>query len=220
MLVVLAGCTSSAQQAPPLAPLIAALEGESREVQIAAIGALSRMGPAAKEAVEPLSKLVLSSRSEVSQPAAAALSRIDTHALVALLMPRLESPDEKVKAQAVKALEYVGPGAAPFAPALTVVVRTAEEPWTRAAAANGLGQMGALAADAVPTLIEGLRHRTEFVRRYCAKGLGNIGAKAVSAIPALQEAAAQEGDPRFAEWAREALEKIRKASAGSAKSDG
>jgi HEAT repeat protein len=90
-------------------------------------------------------------------------------------------------------------------------VRTAQDGWTRAAAANGLGQMGGLAAEAVPTLIEGLQHPTEHVRRYCAKGLGNIGAKAAAAIPELEKGAQKEGDGRFVAWAREALEKIKKA---------
>lgn len=222
VLAAFAGCSSPAGEFPPVPPLIAALEGDSRETQLAAMGALGRMGAAAKDAVPALSKLALSPEWRVSQPAAAALAKVDVAALVALLMPRLESPDEEVKAQAVKALEYVGPGAAPFVPALANIVRTAEDGWTRAAAANGLGQMGALAAEAVPTLIEGLQHPTEHARRYCAKGLGNIGAKAAAAIPDLERAAAKEADSRFAVEAREALEKIRKAlaEAGSPKPGG
>ena len=58
---------------------------------------------------------------------------------------------------------------------------------TRAAAADTLGNLGALAEEAVPGLIQGLRDESLWVRRNAAEALGTIAAPAEDIVPALMQ---------------------------------
>ena len=54
-------------------------------------------------------------------------------------------------------------------------------------AAKTLARFGALAADAVPALIEALGHKNKTLRKNAVKALGKIGPAAKAALPALEE---------------------------------
>jgi len=54
-------------------------------------------------------------------------------------------------------------------------------------AMTAAGNIGPAAKDAVPYMIQGLRHPDSYVRQESIRALGRIGPSAVAAVPALEE---------------------------------
>lgn len=188
---------------------LAAASGETTATRAAAIGKLGELGANATNAVAALSKLVLDADKHIGQPAARALLAVDSDAAVHVLSPMLADVECDLNTRAVIAVEYAGPPAIVFVPLLVDVLNGSPNSWTRAAAANGIGQVGPTAVEAVPDLVCGLTNKVEHVRRYCAKALGNIGPAAALAITALEQASRKTDDRRFCSEAVIALKKVR-----------
>src|SRR5206468_8744256 len=100
------------------------------------------------------------------------------------------------RAPAAEALVRIDPKTAPDAArALAAGVKdTTQAIPERRMQMQTLGAMGALAADAAPTLVELLGHKDGFLRRDAAVTLGQIGPAAVKTMPALK-AALEDADP-------------------------
>ena len=82
-----------------------------------------------------------------------------------------------------QALTEVGQSSVP-----ALISALSEASWpTRAAAADTLGNLGALAEEAVPGLIQGLRDESSWVRRNAAEALGTIAEPAEDIVPALTQ---------------------------------
>lgn len=116
---------------------------------------------------------------------------------MAQLVPKLlEDPDEDVRYEAAKALEELGPlaGAEPdhgiFKPTAVLLGKALfdKSPKVRVKAFDALGQMGKLAAPAVPDIIKALKSEDVVIRRRAASLLGVIGPGAEKAVPDLIKA--------------------------------
>jgi HEAT repeat protein len=191
------------------------LAGTQPAERIAAADALGQLGPAAAEAYEPLADHLDSPVKELRSPVARAMLRVDRDRALKYFRTVLTGDDPEARQVAVKALEYVGPAAAALLPELIHAMSNADDRWVRAAAANGMGSMGAAAATAVPALRKALNDPAECVRRYAAKALGNIGAPAAPALEdlrKLEKRARVEKNRRCIAWTRGAIAKIRHAT--------
>ncbi len=112
---------------------------------------------------------------------------------------QLQSPNEKDRYRAAKAL---GSGRIPAEHAVPALVSAVlnDDKWTvRAAAAASLGSFPSRAQDGVPALIRALSDEDREVRREAARAIVSIGP---SAIPALEEAVKSSDGPARREVAK------------------
>lgn len=179
-----------------------------------ALRALERLGSKADAAVaklagalaEPLPEgLPAEALLQLGRHVDAAVSRIVDG------MTRDESVD--VRMTNFGSLMKCGERAAPAAPVLRERLRdalrgTAAYPDVPGNLARALGWIGPKAAEAVPELLDALRHPESELREAAAWSLGRIGSKARSAIPLLQEAS-KDPDPGVAREARKSLKLVR-----------
>jgi HEAT repeat protein len=184
--------------------LIDALENHSDEA-FWVPEALRRAGPAAKDAIPALAKLV-----EAGQ-ALAALLWIDPEgrACVPALISALKSDEADFVAKAANGLGLVGPRAKEAVPALIgVLSRKFGEPSNgidpQVSAVWALGRIGTEPKDTLPALIAALKHRRPAARgiddkeepepddssvaQAAAEVLGSLGPEAKAAVPALIDA--------------------------------
>ena len=159
------------------------------DVRWAAVGALSRIGPAAADAVPALIEALRDTTEVIGKAAAEALGRIGPAAVdgVPALIAALSDDNEAIRVAAVGALGRIGPAAADAVPAL-IEALSDDNDAIRVAAAKALSRIGLAAGDAVPALIEALRDAHAGVRKAAAEALGWIGPAAGDAVPALIEA--------------------------------
>lgn len=163
-------------------------------------------------------------------------------AIPALARAAAGDEDLEVRRLSIQALGGMGPAAESNLPALTEMLEDSQEAIQIAAAlaiaridADGdshrpvliramragkggvllaIGNMGADARWAVPTLVELLSHELVQIRSLAAHTLGKIGPAAIDATPKL-ERMARDGDPAVRSVALEALERNRSAQVGS-----
>src|SRR2546426_10288785 len=120
---------------------------------------------------------------------------------------RKPTPAWEIRDRALRLLAEIGPDAQSAFPEFIRALRD-EEVNIRAHAAGSLHQLGPIDTNAIPALIDAVRHdKEEFVRDSAASSLGAIGPPAQAAIPALIELLkSQEDDSRV--FALAALGKI------------
>ncbi len=109
-------------------PLIEAFKDQGLEVAEHAVMALGEIGPAAKEAIEPLRQVLKNdNRARMRIHSAASLARIDpptyTKSSVAFLIKALNDKQQYVRHNAVDALQDIGPAAKEAIPALTRLLK-------------------------------------------------------------------------------------------------
>src|SRR5262245_8418255 len=93
----------------------------------------------------------------------------------------LKDKDPKIRVQAAKALESIGPKAKAAVPALIDALKD-ESVLVRGPAAGALGGIGPEAKAAVPALVETLKDKNEHLRCQAALALGKIGPDARAAV--------------------------------------
>jgi HEAT repeat protein len=186
-------------------------------VRAAAIRALGRMGPAAKEASPALKAIAEGTGPDLRVWASAALARIgvepaaNTAVVVEALKDR--SPTGRVaRLAALDALQLLGPAGKDALPLLEELLRDrtpisrGEKMQLRQKAAEALSYLGAAAQPAVPKLADLLNDGAEDVRRTAVEALGRLGPEAVAAADRLRELA--RSDPALTRVALEALDRI------------
>jgi HEAT repeat protein len=147
--------------------------------------ALGEIGPQAASAAAALAIALGDEKAHVREAAATSLGGIGAAAAEAshdALVAALRDPEENVRAEAVMALEALGPR--PHAlPALIAVMQA--DDLASLYAPSAIGAMGSGAAPALPQLIAALGHATWDRRSSAAGTLGKIGAPAAAATDAL-----------------------------------
>jgi HEAT repeat protein len=202
-----------AKAEPAVLTLIEALdEFPGRENAAKALG---NIGPAAREAVPALRKLVDSSDDPLAHQAKEALKKIGPEALstaIPALIRKLRG-DYQVKHDAATHLArlwHAGLEPGPDADAaVSVLIGMLQDDLKAhdlgaAAAAKALGALGPRAAAAVPALIADL----DFVPEPAAIALGEIGPPAREAVPALRQIVDRNLSARLTELAQWALKQI------------
>ena len=143
--------------------------------------ALSELGPAAAPAVPELTLLLGSKSYPVRRAGALALGKIGPEALDALpqLVQALDDPQEYhgYPGPLAQAIANMGPKAVPY---LITALET-DNFRIREGVAKTLGEIGADAEAAIPTLIEKLSEKIKRPNIY-ASALGKIGPKAIPAL--------------------------------------
>ncbi len=160
--------------------------------------ALMRIGPEHKGAVPALIRALRSNDDEARQAAATALGRIGVGAVAAVpdLVAALEDKTEDVRISAALALAKMSPEAKKAAvPTLIGMLSVpSKNSFPRAAAAKALGEIGAVAGEAVPALAGALKDNDKYVRAAAAEALGKFGP---GAEPAVGDLGAALGDTYF-----------------------
>jgi HEAT repeat protein len=152
--------------------LIEMLEGPASP---AAARALSKLGPAAKDAVPALIGLLKHDVIEVRWNAARTLGKIRTPALPALphLIEQLADPAAAVREHAAEAIGDIGPEAKEGIPALVSVLADANAR-VRRDAVRSLGNMGGEARATIPQIEPLLKDPESMVRDAAAQALRKI----------------------------------------------
>lgn len=144
-----------AAAAPALPGLIAALEGQDRNLRNQAIWTIGNIGLSALPAVPAMIKVLSDPDADNRASVALFLGEFGPPAAEAIpaLIRTLGDQDPRVRERAAGALGKIGPATGAVVSALTrVVADESEEPDVRQAAAVALGNIGPSARDAIPTL--------------------------------------------------------------------
>lgn len=237
--------TAATAQEEPGAALAKALEASDTSACIEACRELSRLGPAAKPAVDELAKAMETiDDAELQRSAALALAAIgpDAKDAVPALISALKSKNIRVRAYAAHALGRIGPAAGDAAePLIDLIVH--EDPTVRREARDALRLINAPSevvlphvgkilsaadpADAAAAVITLAELGKEAVPGLCkalanddtcywaALTLGEIGPEAAAAVPRLSELLDHE-DPQVRIQALVALGEIGPAAKGQA----
>jgi HEAT repeat protein len=179
------------------------LEDEDSWIQEDAAYALGKIGPAAREAIPELSRLLASPDESLKFQAALALWQI-THESERLLPHLATSIGRYWNLEAVEAAAEIGPAAQDAVPMIADLL------WTESSltAARALAKIGRAS---VPRLVQALREEGWYPRANAAWALGDIGPDARDAIPALEALAGDvDQDEEVSRAAAEALAKIRR----------
>ena len=171
---------------------------------------MSRIGDASMPAIRVMFELARHADDSEQIATIRAISRMDAYGVqsVALLVDAIDAKEIsiEVKTEIYRVLGLIGPHAAAAVPGLMGVVRDANptarrsnarlelpEPdddgsgirSARATAIEALGQIGPVAAAAVPTLLANLQTSDEWIRLEAIRALGGIGPASLAAVPAL-----------------------------------
>jgi HEAT repeat protein len=192
---------------PSALPLVLLkIKDPAPQVRTASIRALS-VHPQDPGAIIPAIAGALHDPDETVRAAAAtALGRFPKEATATLpaLLAALDDGSPSVRGTAAGIIGEMGPAGRPALDRLVKALNDDVEQGVRQAAAGALAQFG---AEALPPLIDALRHRDRFTRVTVVEALGYMGSTAKGAIPALKEAV-QEGDPLVVAAAEEAIRRI------------
>jgi HEAT repeat protein len=174
---------------PMLLGLIQSKDAHNRENAITAVAGIGRAGGPAVE--RTLLAALEDQESGVRAKAASALaslrppSQTITSALIAALAREENGWNRYSIANDVLALDLDNEKAAA---AIIDLLRHNDAAVAESAALRAGHEFGKRAADAIPALVEALRHPKAKVRAAAAKSLGSLGKAAVSAVPALSQA--------------------------------
>jgi HEAT repeat protein len=180
-----------------LPDLIALLDDEHPQKYAGAAQAIYVIGPEAKEAVEPLLKLMARDEHFPRRAAIYGLMGIgpEAKAAVPALTDLLTHEDFHTQYWACRALREIGPEAKTAAPVLVELLRDGVPSKPRYAAsvrrhaAQALGGIGPdVGAEARDALAAALKDPIDPVREDAAIALGKLGPFAKPAVPALEEA--------------------------------
>jgi HEAT repeat protein len=173
-----------------------------------AVGALSQIGPEARESLADLEALAPRAPLAVQMACAAAVARIsgDASRGLPLLVWALDHADPLVRKQALERITELGPAAHPAIP--RILERAADPaPEVRAAGALTLGRIRAPASDAVPLMVRLLDDASPEVRMNAMIVLASYGNAAGEALPALRKWTGHP-DEKTSAAARAAIERI------------
>jgi HEAT repeat protein len=183
------------------------------EVRVSAALALFRVDAGNADAMQELIAALKNDKSGTAGPeeAARSLAELGPKAAPAFdaLTESLNHRHEFVRTWAIRAIRAVG-----GTKAVPVLLSALDDknPQVREAAAEALGELGAISAPAVPQLIASLNEDDDvlsfYVQRAAAKALGNIGPAAKSAIPHLRQLVESETDEKLKEIAADAIKQI------------
>jgi len=191
--------------------LIDALENEKTRPYVAYV--LGKIGPAAKDAAEPLAGLISDPNPQARREVLFALARIGPGAGVAVpklieALPKAEGPDCY---GICYALGSIGAAAVAAKPPLHGVIDGTEDESACLFAAWALTQIDSQCdvscAKAVPVLIRALGDSAADFRLHAAEALGRLGEQAKAALPALNKALG-DGDERVRQAAAAAIKAI------------
>lgn len=187
----------------PVAVLVEQLEDPSHDVRIAAADGLREIGPPAAVAAPPLLEAIRDPHPTLRQAAARALGAIGDRSagVMSALRESLLDPELSVRLAAAWALHRLDAEGEHYAPVLQRAMESGE-----GGTIVAVGNLGANAEWALPTLTRLLKDRRAGVRRLAADALGKIGPDA-SARTALEQVAARDADDRVREAAGAALKR-------------
>jgi HEAT repeat protein len=173
---------------------------------------LGRYGPAAKPAVEALTKLIDDKNPDVQHETLIALAKIGPQAKAAVpaLVKTLQRNEGSICCAGTYALGSIGPDAKEAAAAIAKNLDNDDETLAMLSAwalANIQPQDGKTAEKVVPILIRALANPDAKFRRGAAEALKKFGPLAKSAAPALRNAS-QDGDETVRKMSAEALKAI------------
>jgi HEAT repeat protein len=153
-----------------------------------AVGALSQIGPAARESLTDLEALAPRAPLAVQMACAAAVARIsgDASRGLPLLLRTLDHPDPPVRKQSLERITELGPAAHAAIPRILECVAD-PAPEVRAAGALTLGRIRAPASDVVPPMTRLLDDASPEVRMNAMIVLASYGNAAGAALPALRK---------------------------------
>ncbi|WP_310820325.1 HEAT repeat domain-containing protein [Stratiformator vulcanicus] len=200
---------------PDVSALIAGLDSEERQDQLAAIVALGELGPFAEAAVPKLAKFLSGEDLVLQHEAAIALGRMGQSArsTVPDLLPLLKTDSPVLQHSSIVALGRIGEKSDEVLSGLESFL-TAESAYLRLAAANSLvsiGVDGEKRGEVIDVLIDELNNQKITVRADASYALSRIGEPA--AMPLTKAIA--ESDPITSIYATEALSGIGSAASGA-----
>ena len=166
-----------------------ALKDESELVRKSAVVALGRLEEQSAPAVPDLIEMIESGTPEMQLVIIRTLSRIGGEAASAVPVLKNLAQEASVAALSARfALFRITGESQRHVRVLANVVRRSSSVDLRAGAAQILGEFGAAAEEAVPALVEALKHDEFLTRLLAARSLGQIARRPNAAIPALEEA--------------------------------
>jgi HEAT repeat protein len=173
-----------------------------------AVGALSQIGPEARESLADLETIAPRAALPVQMACAAAVARIsgDASRGLPLLLQALDHPDPLVRKQSLERITELGPAAHPAIPRILECAAD-PAPEVRAAAALTLGRIRAPASDVVPPMVRLLDDASPEVRMNAMIVLASWGDAAREALPALGKWTGH-ADEKTSAAARAAIQRI------------
>ncbi|CAN5253549.1 hypothetical protein BH11PLA2_BH11PLA2_30470 [soil metagenome] len=148
--------------------------------RLRACKSLGKLGETASTALPALTLSLDDADPKVREAAAAAIGQLGVVA-IPTLSGMLTHPDKYVRRHAVWGLGKIGPAASNVRTKLCLVLKD-EDPRTASGAAQALGSLGELGADAVPSLAEAMRGSNIVLCRLAAKALSQIGTPALPTL--------------------------------------
>jgi HEAT repeat protein len=164
----------------PIGLLIEQARHRFPATKLRAIKALGKLGAEASAALPALVAALDDGDGKVREASAAAIGQVGAAALPHL-GTMLSHPDKYVRRHAVWAFTRIGPPAAPLRYRLCLALKD-DDPRTASGAAQALGALGELAADAVAALAEAMRGTNIVLCRLAAKALSQIGKPALPTL--------------------------------------
>ena len=181
-------------EAPDIAGLIKQLNDSNPAVRRRAAMALGEIGPAARDAVEPLIRLF--DDLDTCRVASIAVGSIGGEALPQLKIA-LSDPNRSVRYYAIGSLSFMGKEGVD----LLIEALDDREESVASFAVSALGTIGPAAVPAVPRLIgRMLQHSDYSARESAAQALGRIGPQAKSAIEPILDAMRQDRNRSGNPW--------------------
>lgn len=172
--------------------LTAALDSLNPYIRLCAIGTLSRIGPAAKDAVAKLKNCLKDEDYHLRMSAAIAIGQVDPSqdaTAIDTLRIALQEPSPAVRMEAAQILGELGAKSKPVIQSIGKLLSDPNAGVSRAAAI-ALSRIG---PDAIPELEKALKSESVDVRRNAVVALINLGETSKEAAPALR-IAAKDGD--------------------------
>jgi HEAT repeat protein len=186
---------------------------QNPELRGTAVRVLTRLGPKAAGAVQPLMEASRTADAPLRAEIHFALAAIGPAAAPAtqMLAEAIGSDDQHIRESALYALRQIGP-AAQAARAPLLARMQADDSFDALASAWALARIApgdaAVAAQAVPKLQRGLSAPDEQTRLECAEALATFGPAARSAVPALERSAKEDAAAEVRAAAAAALTRI------------
>lgn len=189
---------------PALPDLIQALKAGDANSQIAGLAGLRQLGKAqASEAIPHIKPLTKNANKSVARQAVATLALFDTKAAAASisLLTTFDDFDRDARSQAIEALQYLGPEAAPAIPKLLELANSDRR--QTYSVLRTIAAIGPKATKALPFVMK--QFQSERYGYDATQALAAIGPSAKSAVPELLK---QLSNDRKIDGAARALSKI------------
>ncbi len=191
-----------------------AASGDSSEMRLASLSALTKIGAAGANASEQAREALRAKDAEVRAAAAKAIAAIhpDPKAVAEILTECLRDDSPGVRNASIEALGDLGDDAQIAVPILFDLL---ESRYERRAAFEALRKIG---PRSVPLLVKALDHEHPFVKGLAARRLGELGAESVPAVEVLRKIVQNDKTHwRLRSAAEESLKKIEAAVKASSR---